>query len=191
VSSDGGERVRLFVALDLPEHVRTHFVRWCAPMVRQTGQLRAVAAEGLHVTLCFLGARPAGEIAPIASACAAALADNTVQEVSVEAGMWLPARHPRVLAIRLADPSGGLARAQHAISEALCAGGWYTPEKRPFLPHVTVARVAAGARLRPPELSPPPALSFRAPAVTLYRSRLQRSGARYEPLATLPLVPAG
>jgi 2'-5' RNA ligase len=191
VSDAGGERVRLFAALDLPEHVRDCFVRWRSSVLRQSHELRAVAPEGLHVTLCFLGGTPAGEIAAIASACEIALAHCTAEELSVEAGIWLPPRCPRVLAVRLADPTGGLIRAQGTISQALAAGGWYTPEKRPFLPHVTVARVPARARLRPLELPPLPALGFNAPAVTLYRSHLQRSGARYELLRSFSLVPAG
>jgi 2'-5' RNA ligase len=76
---------------------------------------------------------------------------------------------------------------QSAVSDALARGGWYTPEKRQFLPHVTVARVPTRARVRPIELPKLPALPFLAPAVTLYRSRLQRSGARYEPLASVAL----
>ncbi len=191
MSGAGGERVRLFVALDLPEDVRDSLARWRTFVVRQSGALRAVAPQGLHVTLCFLGGTPAGEIAAIASACKAALSSSSFGSLSVKDGVWLPPRRPRVLAIRLTDPSGCLAGAQSAISEALSAGGWYTPEKRPFLPHVTVARVAARARLEPPELPPLPALSFTAPAITLYRSRLERSGARYEPLSRFSLVPAG
>ena len=191
MSGAGGERVRLFVALDLPEDVRAYFARWRSSVVRQSDALRPVAPERLHVTLCFLGGTPVGEVAAIASACEAALSPRSLRELSVKDGVWLPPRRPRVLAIRLADPSGGLASTQSAISESLSAGGWYTPEKRPFLAHVTVARIAARARLQPPELPPLEALSFAAPAITLYRSRLERSGARYERLRSFSLVPAG
>ncbi len=191
MSDADGERIRLFVALDLPEQVRDCFVRWRSSVLRQSPELRAVSSEGLHVTLCFLGGTPAGEVAQIASACEVALAHCTAEELSFEAGIWLPPRRPRVLAVRLADPSGGLSGAHGTISEALAAGGWYRPEKRPFLPHVTVARVPARAGSHPPELPPLPALSFKAPAVTLYRSRLHPSGARYEPLRSFSLVPAG
>jgi 2'-5' RNA ligase len=96
-----------------------------------------------------------------------------------------------VLGVRLDDPSHALARIQDGVSTALSDGGWYTPEKRPYLPHVTVARVPARARVRSTELEPLPSLRFLAPAVTLYRSRLQRSGARYEPMASVPLSPGG
>jgi ketosteroid isomerase-like protein len=92
-----------------------------------------------------------------------------------------------VLAVRLADADLNLSRVQSALSRTLHAGGWYTPEARPFLAHVTVARVSRGARAPSVELTPPPELSFEGAQVTLYRSRLSSAGARYEPLGTVLL----
>jgi ketosteroid isomerase-like protein len=77
---------------------------------------------------------------------------------------------------------------QSALSDALHAGGWYIPETRPFLAHVTVARVARDARRAPAvELSPVPPLAFAGERVTLFRSRLGAGGARYEPLGSVVL----
>lgn len=180
-------RLRLFVALDLPPDIREALLAWRAGAVRQIPELRPVAQDALHATLCFMGSRPAGEVGGIAAACETALDRVSRPELGLESGLWLPPRRPRVLGVRLDDSSSALARIQSAVCTALADGGWYTPEKRAFLPHVTVARVSARARLRATELPPLQSLRFRAPAVTLYRSRLQRSGARYEPLATVAL----
>ncbi len=73
------------------------------------------------------------------------------------------------------------------MSAGLEAAGVYTPEKRPFRAHVTIARLRP--RVRPPrtaalDLEP---LEFVGRSLTLYVSRLHPSGARYEPLATEPL----
>jgi 2'-5' RNA ligase len=87
-----------------------------------------------------------------------------------------------VLAVGLDDQSGVLKEIQARVSAALSAGDWYEPEGRPFLPHVTVARVAARVRVKPVELARLESLDFDGAAVTLYRSRLERTGARYEPL---------
>ena len=62
--------------------------------------------------------------------------------------------------------------------------GVYTPETRPFRPHVTLARLRP--RTKPPRgttltLEP---RSFHGEAVTLYASRLHPDGARYEALVT-------
>jgi RNA 2',3'-cyclic 3'-phosphodiesterase len=71
------------------------------------------------------------------------------------------------------------------MSGALEAGGWYRPEKRPFWPHITLARVKRGERRVPPPPNepPPPREPFQAAVVTLYRSTLRPQGAIYEPLA--------
>jgi 2'-5' RNA ligase len=181
------ERLRLFVALDLPQVVREALLAWRSGVVRRIPELRLVEQDALHATLCFLGGRPAGEVGAIAAACQTALGEAPGPELGLGAGLWLPPRRPRVLGVRLDDSSGALAHIQGVASAALSDGGWYTPEKRPFLPHVTVARVPARARVRASELPPLQSLRFRAPVVTLYRSRLQRSGARYEPLASVAL----
>jgi RNA 2',3'-cyclic 3'-phosphodiesterase len=76
---------------------------------------------------------------------------------------------------------------QAKLSEALLTGGWYVPEKRPFLAHVTIARVAKEARVRREGAPAPPQVSFRGSTVTLFRSRLGRGGARYEPLRSVEL----
>ena len=96
---------------------------------------------------------------------------------------WLPPRRPRVLAVDLADADGACGRLQACVSEALSSLGVYTPEKRPFRPHVTVARVRKGSRVGTELPQVPEAGTFAATALTLYRSRLSPHGARYEPLS--------
>lgn len=180
------ERLRLFVALELPGPVRDALSRWRDQAIGSGRGLRAVDRDSLHVTMCFLGWRAASEVEAIAAACEVAAAESAPQ-LSLAEPRWLPPRRPRVLAVELDDATGSLARAQLALSAVLAAGGWYQPEKRPYLAHVTVARVAHGGR--PPRRVLPPVkpLHFDASRVTLFRSRLLRSGARYEPLATIQI----
>jgi limonene-1,2-epoxide hydrolase len=92
-----------------------------------------------------------------------------------------------VLAARIEDPSDGVAALQAALSRELSSGGWYAPESRPFRGHVTVARVPRGTRARAVELPALPEVRFVSDEVTLYRSRLAPSGARYEPQRTVEL----
>ena len=112
------------------------------------------------------------------------------QDVPLSLGqaLWLPPRRPRVVAVELVDVDSRLGRLQAAVAAALSAAGFYQPESRPFLGHVSVARVGRGARVRPEPLAPPEPLRFDAEAVTLYRSRLERGGARYEALDTVSLA---
>ena len=89
---------------------------------------------------------------------------------------------------------------QAGLQERLVEGGLYEPEKRPFWPHVTVARVRREERgsNRPARVSRPPGSlpkdllqPFDGVRITLYRSQLQPQGAQYTPLAQVELPARG
>ena len=151
--------MRLFVALELPGGVRSELARWGGEVAAATSGLRCVSEANLHVTLCFLGARPASEVAAIASACAG-LASQPPAPLRLGDALWLPRRAPRVLAVALDDTEGKLAAVQTRLSTALASGGWYVPERRRFLAHVTVARVRRGSHVRASPLAAPAALEL-------------------------------
>lgn len=180
------ERARLFVALELGGEAREALVGWRASALAGMSGLRMIRSEDLHATLCFLGSRPAREIEAIAAACGV-VAGEPVVATRFGEPVWLPRRRPHVLAVELEDRDGALGRLQAALSSALVAGGWYAPESRPFLGHVTVARVAKDTRIKPSRLPGAPAPEFGCSRVTLFRSRLRPSGARYEPLEAVEL----
>jgi 2'-5' RNA ligase len=175
------ERARLFVALELPREVQCALVRWRSPVVEAIGALRAVPEESLHLTLCFLGAIAAGMIEAVGEAVANAIR-GAPATLSLGPALWLPPHRPRVLGVRVLDPSGALSAAQSALSETLVGGRWYEPDSRPFLPHVTVARVGRGARVRADELPDPPLVAFDGLSVTLFRSLQGADGVRYQAL---------
>jgi RNA 2',3'-cyclic 3'-phosphodiesterase len=179
-------RARLFVGLELPDAVRTALVTWRAPILEGSAGLRAMAPETIHVTLCFLGWQAEEAIAEIGDRCGEAATSPSL-EMALGAPLWLPPRRPRVLAVEVQEQSGALAQLQGTLSGALSAGGWYEPESRPFLPHVTVARGGRTVRVPRSELPPPPRGTFEGSMVTLFRSRLTPSGARYEPLRVMAL----
>lgn len=192
-SPAAGERARLFVALELPIRARETLARWGSDAVPGIRGVRLSSPEAMHATLCFLGWREVGEIEQIGRAYAAAVAAGGAgsPRLSFAGAIWLPQRRPRVLAVRLEDASGALGQLQASVSSALSTGGWYAPETRPYLGHVTVARVGRGARARGIELPAPEALAFHARSVTLYRSRLERGGARYQALRRVELRVSG
>ena len=71
---------------------------------------------------------------------------------------------PRLFALDLEDSDGACVRLQQAVSDALEAERFYKPEKRPFWPHVTLARVKRNQRAEPLPADPPPLEPFRATA---------------------------
>lgn len=172
------------MALELPADVVAALESLARTAARDG--LRLVPPESLHVTLAFLGERPDEEVEPIAAALRGVAVP--VGALALREAAWLPPRRPSVLAVDLDDRDAACARLQRAVSEALVRLGAFTPERRPFRPHVTVARVRRGARVERtlPVIADHP--TFAASALTLYRSRLSPKGASYHALARTPLT---
>ena len=180
-----GPRARLFLALDLPEPGRASIASWRDGLIADRADLRPVGPEALHVTLVFLGWQDESAAPRIADAAFGALPAGPPPRLTPAGVRSLPPRDPRLFALDLEDEGSRATALQAAASAALEAGGWYRPEKRPFWPHLTLARVKRRERRVPalPDNPPPPREPFKASAVTLYRSTLRPQGALYEPLA--------
>jgi 2'-5' RNA ligase len=184
-----GPRARMFVALDLPAGARSALAAWRDELVEGRRDLRPVRAEALHVTLVFLGWQDEKAADAIASAAFEACAGLPAARLQAGGIRPLPPRDPRLFALDLDDEEGRAGAVQSAISAALEAGRWYRPEKRPFWPHLTLARVKRGERRVPPlaDAPAPPAEAFTAGRLTLYRSTLRPQGAIYDSLAQVAL----
>ncbi len=189
-------RARLFVALDLTNEIRNGIVAWGHRELRDPA-LRVVAPESLHVTLAFLGYLPEREIARLGEIVRGLGA--AAPTLRLEDPVAKPSLHrARLFALPAIAP--GAASLQGELEYKLVAERLYKPEKRPFWPHVTVARVKSAGRgsRRPATVGQPPgglpkellepALCVR---VTLYRSVLQPQGSRYTPLAQVELSQSG
>ena len=173
----------MFVALDLPPDGRAALAEWRDRLIAGRQDLRPVRPEALHVTLVFLGWQDESAAEAIAAATfGAAVAAPRLTPAAVRP---LPPRDPRLFALDLDDEGGRASILQAAVSDALEARRWYRPEKRPFWPHVTLARVKRSERRVPllaDDAAPPPE-PLVARQLTLYRSTLRPQGALYEPLA--------
>ncbi len=165
------------------------------------GRLRLLEPDALHVTLCFLGSRPAGEIGAVGEAVTAGCAEAPpIGELAVGAPLWLPPRRPRALAVELHDDADGALEELHgAVAAALAGfhaldraprtgGQGAAPRGRRFRPHVTVARLSAADAPRLRGLPATPPLSFVPESVTLFRSWLTPTEAVYEGLITHALA---
>lgn len=188
-------RVRLFVALDLPDEVRNGIESWGRRALADP-VLRRIPTESLHITLAFLGYRPEKEVERIAGV----VAESAAPAPSIEllGPVPKPPRRPRLFALSARSPETEALQA--GLEERLVAAHLYKPERRPFWTHVTVARLRPEARgsKRPAAVTKPPGglpasllKPFRGVRLTLYRSELQPSGTRYVPLAQVELPGAG
>jgi RNA 2',3'-cyclic 3'-phosphodiesterase len=185
-----GASVRLFTAVDPPPEVAGELSRWARSAARagrdgDAPALRVLDPDSLHVTLLFLGERPAEEIDGLAAALSEAALDAGECHLETGAPLWLPPRRPRALAVEIHDSGGDLFELQRELARRLCEITGEQPPRR-FRAHLTVARTRAAPR-RHAELPATPPLRFGVTEAVLYRSRLEPSGARYEAVAQAPL----
>jgi RNA 2',3'-cyclic 3'-phosphodiesterase len=166
--------------------VRARLADWREGVLAGRSDLRPVAPEALHLTLVFIGYRPEKEIGAIAEAVCEAVEGLAAARLRPVGVVGVPPRRPRLFALDLEDAGGRAGAVQAAVSDALEARRWYRPEKRPFWPHVTLARVKRDRRAEP-LVADPFGERFEASEVTLYRSHLSPRGATYEALARAEL----
>ena len=177
----GRERLRLFVALVLPQAARERLVDWQHRALADAEGIRIVSPANLHVTIAFLGSRPVAELEPILGVMRQAAAPAVPPALT--AARY---RETRSVGMVVFDDEGERAS---ALAERLFAGlegaGVYERERRGWLAHVTVLRF----RGRPPRLAPDlPDLGPVSPSeVALYHSVLRRTGAQYEIRESAPL----
>ena len=175
-----GERLRLFVALLLPDEAVARLVEWQEHELGGRPDVRIVPADNLHVTLAFLGGRPAADLEGIA---------EVVRETA--RGAARPVLEPNryretrsVGMIVLSDENGRATRLAERLFDGLEGLRVYERERRDWLPHVTVARFG-----EQPRLAPPLPLLGRVVSseLAVMMSRLRPSGAQYEVLESVPL----
>ncbi|MBI3978822.1 MAG: RNA 2',3'-cyclic phosphodiesterase [Chloroflexi bacterium] len=182
----GGERVfRAFVAIELPDAVR-EYLGHLQERLAAAGGVAWVRPEGLHVTLKFLGNVPESRISALSGSLAdLAQAHHPCRLHLAPPGMFPSARRPRVVWVGLGGELEPLRELYEAVERGLAALG-YPAETRPFRGHITLGRVREGAgpaqvqqlAALVQEARVPP-LPIPATAITLFESRLERSGARY------------
>ena len=175
---EGDERIRLFCALRLPPETVEQLVAWQNGALAGVRGVRLVPGDNLHVTLAFLGHRPVRELEAIVGA----LRDTAIRAEPPR--LFLRGyRETRSVGMLTFDDEDGRAAALAAdLHGRLEALGVYEPERRRWLPHVTVLRFRERPRLRPalPVLEP-----FATSDVAAYLSRLRPGGAQYEVLESM------
>jgi RNA 2',3'-cyclic 3'-phosphodiesterase len=168
-SFEGRERARLFCALRLPDVALGALSEWQAGHIEGG---RVVPREHLHLTLAFLGHRPAGELGAITGALREA--SSAARPIRL-----LPERYRETRSVAmlvLTDVGGAATSLAEDLFGRLEREGVYERERRAWLPHVTVLRFRRPPRLRPPL----PDLGEVMPSdAAVFLSRLRPSGAEY------------
>ena len=183
-------RIRSFIAVDLEAPVRQAVRDLQGELARINADVRWVRPAGLHVTLKFLGSVEGARLERVHEAVVAAVAQQPALHVRVRGlGAFPGWRRPRVVWVGL--HGDGLAEVAACIDDALAPLG-FEREQRAFTPHLTLGRVNS------PRGWPRLEEVCKAhldddfgesdiDAVSIYRSTLQRGGAVYTSLWTIPL----
>lgn len=190
--------IRTFAAVELPDGVKRPLARAAAELrAQRIPGLRVVRPEGIHITLKFLGDIDPARVPNIADALAAAAANHPPFSLAVGApGAFPNPTRPRVLWLGVAGAAAALAalRALQRDTDAALAAIGFPPEKQPFTPHLTIARMRrpdAAALAALSDLSIHSGAAIPVNAVSLMQSRLNPGGAIYTRLRSVPLADSG
>ena len=182
---------RLFFALWPDDFTRAAIAGAVAPTVREVtgrgegGAARPVPAANYHFTLAFLGAVPHDELERlclVAEQSAEAYGQSGLGPISITVDTLEHWRKPQVLVATSATTSPAADSLAERLSRDLIAGG-FSPDSKPFRPHLTLARKVtlpfAATPLRPR------LLTFKSFA--LVESKTRPAGSAYVVLRTFPL----
>lgn len=192
------EQIRSFVAIELPEGVRKGLARLRDELERDEHRfVKWVGPGGMHLTLKFLGNIPSKRVTEVTGAMEEATRGIYPFRLEISGlGAFPGLKQVRVFWVGIGGEVDKLSRLQQTIDAALAALG-FAKEERPFVPHLTLARIRQGA-------SPSERRSFGAlvdstifeekypvevEAVNLMKSQLTPVGAVYTRLSVVRLRP--
>jgi len=175
--------LRLFFALQASLAQNTALTAYVAPLVAQL-EGRAVPAENLHATLCFVGAVEEERL----EALRAAVATIRGRPVRLRFDALEYWETPKVLCATASRDSSEASELAIALGEAVVAAG-FAPDIKPFRAHLTLARKIAAAQAvtvpLPLPLEPP--MVMRADNFVLMSSRREGERSIYSAVETWPL----
>ncbi|MBI3522139.1 MAG: RNA 2',3'-cyclic phosphodiesterase [Chloroflexi bacterium] len=183
--------MRLFVAIRFPTAIAAAASR---VLPEALPAVRPVREELLHLTLAFLGETPDERLGDVTQAIAIASRAVPPFRVSLAAvGQFPPRRGDAAIFLSIADGAEAAGLLARSVRAELARAG-LAFDAKPFVAHVTLGRLRAGAapEQRAAAIAAvgalaPTALSFVAEQVEVMRSVLSPPGPRYSALASARL----
>ena len=190
------EQIRSFVAIELPEEAKKGLASLRRELERDEHRfVKWVDPGGIHLTLKFLGNIPSKRVTEVTEAMEKAAQGICPFLLEISGlGAFPSLKQARVLWVGVGGELDKLSTLQQNIDSALAALG-FAREERPFVPHLTLARVREGA-LAPErrgfgELVGSATFEDKYPveveAIRLMRSQLTPAGALYTCLSVVGL----
>ena len=178
-------RVRAFFGLPLPEEHRAALGSYLLGRYATLPKFRWTRQENLHITLKFLGHVERDLAERIAGHVEAASPRGFVLQLG-GLDSFKRGKLARVLWLGL-KLGGDDVKALAALIDEQSALEGLEAEKRPYHPHLTLARSRRLEGAPVPGVFSPDLPPWKADELLLYRSQLGRSGPVYEPLRTIRL----
>jgi 2'-5' RNA ligase len=196
--------MRVFIAMDIDDAIRDRIQRFMDGVRGFAPDARWVRPESLHVTLKFIGEKPAETVDEIKRALSAIQVEGT--EITFRGYGFFPgAKAPRVFWVGV-ESGPQLAALAKAVDTATAALG-IPQEEHAFSAHLTLARGGgkSGPKWRKGDgpnqtfqrlqeklavMSTPEFGTMTAREFSLYQSQPMRGGSRYTKIARFPLGPA-
>ncbi|MBW2515575.1 MAG: RNA 2',3'-cyclic phosphodiesterase [Deltaproteobacteria bacterium] len=182
------ETFRSFVAIDLPETVRTAIGAAQETLKSYGFRVKWVRPENIHLTLKFLGNIEVNRTDAIVNAMTlTAKGCNALRLIASGMGVFPNSRRPRVIWVGLGGQLDDLKSLQHTLDAHLADLG-FPAEMRPFKGHLTLGRVKgkiAADRLQAAlaKFNSFESEAFEANEITLFKSELHPTGAVYTRVA--------
>lgn len=185
---------RLFIAVEIPIEVRTR-IDGVGDELRALGwRARWAGSSGTHLTLKFYGDTPVEQIDTLRNTLDMRVRRHRPFDLCAEGAGVFPQRGPaRVLWLGISGELGALGELQRDIEIGSQELG-FAVERRPFAPHLTIARfrpeslhTVSGLEAELRRIGEMAPIAFQVEWVTLFRSELRPTGAVYTPLARFSL----
>lgn len=130
--------MRLFTGLSISGEIRSN-LEGAIDALRTSAQLRWSPPENLHITTKFIGDWPEDRLSELENVLGRIEPDGPMSITVSRFGFWPNPHHPRIL-FAAVQTDGKLYNLARRIDEVLVALG-VPPEKNPYTPHVTLARI--------------------------------------------------
>ncbi len=190
------EQVRSFIAIELPDELKAGLIRLQEKLKPATqSPVKWVDPNSIHLTLKFLGNIPVDTIGDITRAMEAATRGISPFHLEVkDLGVFPNLKRVQVVWVGVSGEIDKLGQLQQRIAASLTPLG-FTPESRPFTPHLTLARLHDRAspdeRQRVGQLITNTRFgttySITVDAINLMKSQLTREGAIYSQINSVGL----
>lgn len=187
-------QMRLFIAVNFPDEIKRTISAFITSLSKIPSDLKWVKEDNLHLTIQFLGNVSEEQLSAVSNALKNSVAGIPPFNLTlVGIGAFPSVERPRVFWAGLSGETAPLLMLQRQVQREMELLG-FEPEKRRFLPHLTLARARSsygfsGVMEQARRVTGNGQVFgiARIESIELMLSELQAKGPRYSVLSSVPL----